>query len=458
MIVGSSVRAHAQRFGRHSNEQNRVHVHLIEWSSLLPSSEGEGKLLRDLSFGDASHLLTRAVELDRAGVVTISERRDGLSIHTRSFVGRVALGPLQITIAPKISWARWLTLVRRALHLRGVIRSERLGVEVDTASLQDLIVLEFLAEARDLIGRGLHREYSRQRRSLATPRGRVDFQQIARRGGLFDAAIPSRFTRRSDNSILNRALLAGLLLATRRAGDRGLRADAHRLAAELEGLIEATDASTELVSVARKSLDRRTRRYEPSLQLIQLLIDGSGVTLQDQEGESRVMLDGFALDMNRLWQRLLGNTLREWAEGIEVREEFALRAVYQRNPSFPLRRSLPRPRPDFAAFANGRLLGYLDAKYRDLWEHPLPREMLYQLSLYAMAQGHGTAAILYPTDATEAIEQRIDIGDPVTRAIRASVALRPVSLTTLEQLITAPPSASRLEDRRAFANALLGHH
>lgn len=430
-------------------------VCLPEWSEMLPASVGPGRVLVGLSLGDDVRLRARARELSRAGVVSITERADGLAIETRSFVGRLAVGPIEITIVPKISWARWLTLVGYALRLRSVVSTDRLNVPLDSMELQDLIILELLREARDLLGRGLHREYEERRTALGSPRGRVDFQRIAQRGGIHEPAVPCRFTRRSDNSPLNHALVAGLRLAESRAADRRLRFDARRLAQDLERTVAPSAVSAGLLEAAFAAVDRRTRRYEPVLRLIRLVLEGDSVTLEDHPDQQRVPLRGFAIDMNRIWQQLLARVLREWTEGIDLREEFAIRGVFQRDPLYPSRRRVPLPRPDFAAFVEGRLLGYLDAKYRDLWEHRLPREMLYQLSLYAMAQGQGVAAILYPTDAPDAAEQRLNIHDPLSGTVRASVALRPVSLRALESLIDAPWSAIRVKRRQAFAESLI---
>lgn len=416
-----------------------------------------GEALANLTLGDDPRTRALAVTLKRAGVLTITELRTGLEIETRSYVGRVVVGPLDLTIVPKVAWQRWHVLFGYALRLRGLVRSDSGDAQLRPTSLQDLLVLQLVVEARDLIGRGLHREYVRQRAVLTSPRGRIDFRRIAAQGGLLEASVPCRYTRRIDDAVLNRTLLAGLLAAATVAGDVGLRADARRLAHEMEATVDHVPLDRRLLRDAHGALDRRTARYAPALRLIELLHVGQAVTLDDDPENSHMSMPGFALDMNSLWQRLLARVLAEWGDEMEVRQEVSLSGVIAQDPAFsPKPRHVKPPRPDFAVYRNAKLTAYLDAKYRDLWNTRLPREMLYQLALYATAQGQGAAAMLYPTEDIDAVEERLLIRDPGSGATRAAVALRPVLLARLEDLIAQPATAARTRARAEIARRLCG--
>ena len=117
----------------------------------------------------------------------------------------------------------------------------------------------------------------------------------------------------------------------------------------------------------------------------------------------------------------------------------------------------PTPRPDFVVLTGNRIVSVLDAKYRDLWVQSLPREMLYQLSMYALggSDSNRQAVILYPTLEAGAVDQTILLKDPVHGSEQARIVLRPVELLELKRLISAPSGVKRERGCGAMAKRLV---
>jgi 5-methylcytosine-specific restriction enzyme subunit McrC len=159
--------------------------------------------------------------------------------------------------------------------------------------------------------------------------------------------------------------------------------------------------------------------------------------------------------MNTFFQALLSRFLRENLVDCTVRDEHGLKGMMRYNPAFnPQRRQSPTPRPDYAIMRRDQLVSLLDAKYRDLWEKALPREMLYQLVVYAISEPHHLrSSILYPTTNPLAREARIDVADPVYGKHLGQVCLRPVNLTEIEELVSSNTAVARRK-RSAIAKLL----
>ncbi len=78
--------------------ENRNHIDLHEWTKLEPTEGSIGEL-----FLENDPLARKmAQDLSAKGMLHITELRQGLSIRSTSFVGRIKLGDINISIRPKI--------------------------------------------------------------------------------------------------------------------------------------------------------------------------------------------------------------------------------------------------------------------------------------------------------------------------------------------------------------------
>jgi 5-methylcytosine-specific restriction enzyme subunit McrC len=421
---------------------------LAEWQDATPGTSRE---LTGVFLPPDQHdrkLLTR---LDREGMVTVRELRAGLAVSTTSFVGSIKIGPLTIQINPKIGGRDFSALLGYALGLPNLELLPEHQIGLTAPAFQDLLVGRLTAEVTRLVSRGLFRHYRIREASLASPRGRILFDRLARNGPATSAVVPCRYFERDENVWANRVLLAGLRLAGRVALDPAIRARALRSAAPLMNHVDVVALNQSTLRALQRSTSRLTSAYEPAFALIRLLMAGHGISAT--AGPESIDLPGFLFDMNLLFQEALGRFLRDWLADAQVVEQHQLKEVFRYQPLFnPRQKRAPTPRPDFVMFRGGRVVAIADAKYRDLWERDLPSGMLYQLSVYALSHVEcDTATILYPATDIAASESRIAVTDPVTGRIRAHVSLRPVNLSRFAELAGSPRTAANDRLRRDYA-------
>lgn len=425
-----------------------ITVGLAEWARVGPATDARLRGFRLV--GSADRELARTLTTQR--VLEISGRDDGLAVRSYSHVGRVELDGITVTVTPKLAASGLLELLRYAYSLRDLRLLNDASFASGEHGLQDLIIAQLQSEARELIHRGVARRYVRRSEELASPRGRIDVGRVARQRNPAATSVPCTHYPRASDILLNQVVRAGLELARRLAVARFLRRSVAQTAAVFAEVASPLQLNATVLRTARSRLDRLSAAYAPVLRLVEILYDSSCLDLE--QGVGTVRLKGFLFDMNRFFQALVGRFLREALPSCRVESEVSLRGMMSYAPGFnPLDRRSPLPRPDLVVTRGREERFLLDAKYRDLWRTELPREMLYQLGIYAMSQPRGaTAAILYPTDDPTATEAIIDIKEPTSEAKRAHVALRPIVVPKLLELLSTATRDGR--ERQAFANAL----
>lgn len=263
-----------------------------------------------------------------------------------------------------------------------------------------------------------------------------------------NGSLPCSYFHRSQNCLHNQVLTAGLRLGGQIAQTEFLRTDCHRMASLIGKNVDEILLTSDIFKRMQRKSSRLTAAYDPALRIIGLLMQGSGIMLK--KTAPTPALPGFLFDMNRFFQALLSRFLSENLKGFRIRGEQRIRGMMSYLPGYnPRNKRPPCSRPDFIVERNTDAVAVLDAKYRDLWEHTLPRDMLYQLSVYALSQvGRGQATILYPTTISTAREARISISEPLRGVEKGKVILRPVHLNSLHDMILAGDSVN-LRRRRA---------
>ena len=237
------------------NQQTTVNLDVPEWNKAVfdVAALGGWSFAKDITAQAAAASLRDKLE--------IRPSLKGLEIETTSFVGRVVVGPLTITIRPKLHAMPLARLLRYAYNLRDIATFEAAPAPTAKHGFHDLLVELLAAEVEELLHRGLANVYVPFANHLASPRGRIDIQEIVRRGGVKEPSLPCRYHERHVDWPLNQLLRVGLRYAANVTSDRDLRRRINQLAARFADVEQGGNLST-------LDIDRAERGLKSAYRLI----------------------------------------------------------------------------------------------------------------------------------------------------------------------------------------------
>jgi 5-methylcytosine-specific restriction endonuclease McrBC regulatory subunit McrC len=261
---------------------------------------------------------------------------------------------------------------------------------------------------------GPHRTYQNSADWLASPRGRPDLTVLSRHQPLRRAALPCRFHERSAHNPTNALVQAGLAHAASLVRSMALRSALQRAARLWADVCTPRPLDATLLLEAQRQRSRLNARYDGAHRLVALLLDGLGRGDLQTDGPT-TPLPGFLVDMSAIWERFLERFLHNYLpSGVQVMPQRTLRHLY-RVAAAPSGWRPPRPRPDLVLAHRGTPQLVIDAKYRDILARGLPREILYQMSVYALAwstQAGGVPAVAICPSGSKPAEAWLTVHPP----------------------------------------------
>ena len=331
------------------------------------------------------------------------EREDGLyTLTANSIVGGVRVGPVQVSIIPKVGVGKTAMMLSHSLE--SVSWRNDLLMQ-GGGDLVESLVLPFLSEVESIIRAGKAEAYVLSEEVGSRPRGAVDFSWS--NGGL-PSPVRFRFEDFASDIPENRIVRSALEHVLRVEGLARLGGmHAAQLLDAFEGVRLASHLDHE-----RLPMDAR---YDRVLNFANMIFSGAGIEPEAGRVESSSLL----FDMNVVFENFVCALVRQTFPLGEVLVD----SQGVRKPRFLGEHRSLKVHPDFAIWTEGkcRLIG--DVKYK-LLNGRLRRADLYQALAYAAACGTDRALLVY-VGSGETVRQYVP-------AMGVSVYAVPIDIEALD--------------------------
>jgi 5-methylcytosine-specific restriction enzyme subunit McrC len=273
-------------------------------------------------------------------------------------------------------------------------------------------VLEFVAayfadKLEDLIRRGLYRYYVEAEDNLPYVRGRIDFVRDIRQNAVLREKTYCRYSELTwdipENQILRQV--------TRLLSRWGFRKQVRVQLNQIDGTLDEVS----LTALPARTIDgfhyhRLNESYRPLHQLCRLFLEGASISEDIGPFDFRT----FLLDMNRLFEEFITQTLRE-KRPAEISVDSQDPMPFDEDNEVTIR-------PDIIVRRSRDILAVVDCKYKRADPGEFQNHDIYQMLAYCTVLGISEGLLVYPLHVSEARE-RIRVRNSRTTVRRVTIDL-----------------------------------
>jgi 5-methylcytosine-specific restriction enzyme subunit McrC len=296
-----------------------------------------------------------------------------------SKVGVIAIGNVQVRVAPKVPMDRVLFLLQYGIRR---IRWNDAPVDVEHApDLLTAVVEAFERTTRTALLRGLLQGYRVIDESTVVVRGRIRESDQLRRRFALPLPVEVRYDDFTVDTVENRWLRAATRIALRLPGlSEGLR----RRLARLDLLLAEVTPLRRRAELDKWHPNRLNARLHDALRLAEVIVDGS--SFEPRGGGLAVT--GFWIDMAGVFEDFVCAAI-----GARLREHGG--RVATQDPWYLDRAGEVRMKPDLVWYRDNGPAAVIDAKYKAEKPAGFPDADLYQMLAYCTALALPAGHLVY---------------------------------------------------------------
>lgn len=226
-------------------------------------------------------------------------------LESAQHVGIISLPEgLSIRIKPKAAGRNLLSLLQYAHDIEAEVIDQEVSLRSGTTFI-DILAALYLSELKQIVRRGLQREYQRTNDTEEYLQGRLEVQQQLQRQGPVATKFECSYDELTYETIANQAILYATSLLTQLVTDEEIGQSLKRNRTRIRRRVTLRPISAE--AVRRIELTRLNEHYRDILRLTELVLTNTHIDRLERGNRGAFSL---LVDMNRIFERVVERAVR----------------------------------------------------------------------------------------------------------------------------------------------------